>query len=362
MLRYFLFPHSSLSESEFRSLSILLPNLSLLQVVRAPSIPLWAEGQFSAAQVFHEQERMQQIDACLRSFQEVGSFYGNECLLASVSQKLSLRESGESRFKIQGDLRGKETKTPDPEEALLLEAGTFLEMALDLDEKERDLETGFSQAEALEDEFRRIIGMSEGDDMEDSIESVTPPLSIGKGNLAFMLSKRMTCWLRLFSRYALAEKPVLTTIVRDSAEELFDHLQAQYDRAGKSFGITRRSLASIPCADRLSKEAFASMVRGMSDAGLLESYWKSLEEVLRNPHDSELEQELAERAQAIEKQMQGLESAKHRSGAKRTTLSLTYVEERSISDLWHPIDKEGHKLLGDGQSLQGAPSIFLHLE
>ena len=46
-LNYFLFPHMTLSEHDFRNMWIFLPRLSVLEIARQASIPEWARERFS---------------------------------------------------------------------------------------------------------------------------------------------------------------------------------------------------------------------------------------------------------------------------------------------------------------------------
>lgn len=361
VFRYFLFPHTSLSEGELRHFSILLPHLSLFQVVRTPTVPLWAKDQFPIFPAISEQAQIEQIKSCLQGYQELGTFYGEDCILASISHESSLKESREARFQIQGELRGRKIQAPDLRQVLLLEAATFLEMALDLDEKERDLEASFARVEALEGEFRRIIGASEGEEIDKDIESLTSPLTTGKANISFMLSKRMSFWFRLFSNHSISYKPVLVTIVKEAVEELFDPLLAEYDRNGKPLRLTELSLASLPSLDHLSGETFLSLAQELRETGTLNSYRESLENVLREPHEPAIFERLAGAVEALQAHIKRFLSESGTVEQKQVSLTLGYTKDCSYSDLWRRLDREGHKAMEKEEAIRDAPSIFLHL-
>ncbi|MGV8074899.1 MAG: hypothetical protein AB2L11_10140 [Syntrophobacteraceae bacterium] len=362
LFRYILFPHSSLTEPQFRHLSILLPSLSIVQIIKPPTVPMWARQHFPILPVVHEPHQLEQIRNSIKGYQELGSLYGEECAPTLLSHQNTLDESRETRIGIQGALRNREAEVIDPKQLLQVEAATFFEIAMELDERERELEASFNRVNVLEDEFRRIIGITEEDHPDDSLKDLTPPLTTGRASISYLLSRRMRSCFRLFSNLQLAEKPILVTILEDAAATLIDRLQVEYEQVGKTLPINKLTLASIPALDHLSNEAFLALTRELNATDLSRSYRLSLEEILGAPYDVNYMDQFARDLGALQARIQSSEFNSHVTGQeRRVSLNLIYIADCALGDLWKALDTKGYSLLEKQQFMEKRPAIFLSL-
>ncbi len=100
-LPYMLFPYSVLSEQESRHLSVLLPCLAVLQVIRPPLTPGWLQNQITGWPVITEQEQLKTLKLCLQGYQQFAAVHGENSVLASLRLDQISRDFAESRFRIQ---------------------------------------------------------------------------------------------------------------------------------------------------------------------------------------------------------------------------------------------------------------------
>jgi len=283
--RYILFPYTILSERESRHLSVLLPHLSVFQVIRPPAVPDWLQRQVTGWSAITEPEQIETIKLCLKGYQQFAAVHGENSVLASLSLDQISRDFAESRFQIQTQLKKNDPDESENWETLLLEAAIFLEMARDLDEKEIELEASLTHIDDLDGEFREILGISDEEDLADAVETLSPPLRADQAYLSFMLSKRIESWLRLFFNRRPEACPTLVTTAEQVLEELFEPVRGGYERTGKTFEPSRIVLGSFPALHDLPLEDFLSLLSNPEASGLVASYWHCLENVLLSPHD-----------------------------------------------------------------------------
>jgi|WetSurMetagenome_2_1015567.scaffolds.fasta_scaffold09737_4 hypothetical protein len=299
-MQYLLFPYTILSESEYRQLSILLPRLSLLQVIRPPAVPNWLHEQVTGWPVIQEPGRLEAITLCLKGYQQFASVHGENSALASLSLDQISRDFAESRFRIQNQLKREDPDGSQDEENSLAEAAILLEMARDLDEKEVELAASLTKIDDLEGEFREILGISDEDELADANEILSPPLRAEKGYLSFMLPKRIASWLRLFCSVMPEAGPTLVTTSEAVLEELFDPIRAEYERAGKTFEPERVLLGSIPSLDDLEIDEFLSLLSNPEASARFASSWHALESMLRAPHDPPCREQMSVAADTLQ--------------------------------------------------------------
>lgn len=297
--KFMLFPHMVLSNREYRHLSLLLPGLSVLQVVRPAATPEWLSPMVEVWPVITEQKRLEAIRLALKGFQEYAAVHGDESALASLSLDQIAKGAAESRLRIQTELKGKEAAGVDRGESLLLEAAVFLEMARELDEKEIEVEAGLARMDSLEGEFREILGISDDEGLEDTLETISPPLRGDKTGLSHMLPKRIESWFRLLSGHMPPALPVLVT-TEPVIEEFLDCLRAKGGAAGNKPEPNRIPLASIPALDGLANEDYLCLMSNPEASDMLTSYWQELAKVILAPGDPKGREALAQAADSLQ--------------------------------------------------------------
>ncbi len=75
-LKYFLFPHMTLSDDDLRTLCIFLPRLNVLEIARRASIPQWAQERLSAWPVLRGDDLAARIDSCLQGYRNFAQVHG----------------------------------------------------------------------------------------------------------------------------------------------------------------------------------------------------------------------------------------------------------------------------------------------
>ena len=292
-MQYLLFPYTVLSEAEYRHLSILLPRLSVLQVVRPPMVPDWLREMVAGWPVIVEQRQIEAIKLCLKGYREFASVHGQSSALSSISLDQISRDFAESRFRIQTQLKKDHSDESRASESALMEAAIFLEMARDLDEKEMEVEASFEDLDSLEGEFREILGISDDEELAETMETMVPTLRAEKAYLSFMLLKRIQSWLRLFYNRLPEAPPALVTTLEQVVEEILEPLRLKCDRSGKALQLSRISLGSIPVLEDLPKAEFLALLSDPEATRLVSAYWNSLDKMLTSPHNSSEQAELS---------------------------------------------------------------------
>ena len=349
----------ALPERDYRHLSLLAPRLTILQVLRPPAIPEWGSEQFSIWPTIRQHEHAEQIKLFLKGYQDFADLHREHSALASLSQDMIEKNFRESRIQIQSEVRGKHALDPAIKETLLVEAGVFLEMARDLDERQMELEVDFSRAETLDEDFREILGIADGEDMNEALDTLSPPLVSDKASLAFMLPRRIAFWLRLFCNNPPDDLSVMVATSPEVIEELVDSLKTEYDRLGKPMAVDRFLLASLPSLDHLDAAAFRLLNLELGKSPVLASYRSRLEDVLRRPADASARETLLAAANDLEQQVEAFRGSEGHPDGRRVHLTLTCTGDCTHTDFWRCIDKRGYKELGDYSNSQSSPLILL---
>jgi hypothetical protein len=359
-VRYLLFPHMTLAEGTFRTLSLLIPQLSILHVLREPTLPRWSRDRIQGWSSCLENAQLEQVKHSLKNFQEFAALHEEHSLMASLSHETLFGGSGESRFNIQSVLRGGRSDETAAGDRLLLEAALFLEMALDLDEKEKDLGSDLEQAEGLESEFREILGIASEGEIEEDLESPVTPLLPDKGHFAFMLGQRMASWLRLYPKcHDSKSLPVFVSVIPDVLDGLIDRLLAQRERAGRPIHIDAVPLGSLPDLSRVPAELWKTANKKIQEEGLLTELWSRLHELVLDPRDGERLEACREETSVVAGLLRDLCREAGAPKEDSIELTLTRLQDVTYAELWQCIDKDGYAALTGAFPAQDFSCVFL---
>lgn len=357
-LRYFLFPQTVLSEKDFRFFSYLFPELHLLQILRPPAVPEWGTRQFSGWPAITDHELLDAIRGTLEAFREFAALHGEGSGLASISHEYIAAEYSESRFQIGADLRKKHPATSEVPLEVPMEASLFLEMARDLDEREMEMETGIAQVDRLESEFREILGIASEEELEDVVETVTPPL-VAESDISYGLPKRMAFWLRLlhYSK-SVGGSPVLVVNSSEVIEEALESLSRWLSLQGKELHPERHVLCRVPVplVQRLRngppvESAGPPLMARDGIVRLLPGRSETPADPLHQSHMDAAEKACAEWLSDL-----GVGSG----GDASDDLELFLVNFRgaTATDLWKSLDRDGHQRMQWTESGHPEPLMF----
>lgn len=359
--QHFLFPHLTLTEKDYRHLSILLPHLFLLEITRAPEIPAWAQESFAAWPVVREIETQRAIQQHLQGYQTFASVHGENALVSALRDEWADGGAADSRFHIQHHLKGKDTSQLEPHQQLFQEAAVFMELARSLDESETELERNFGRVAQLEEEFRQIIGAAEGEEPDPVLEVSTRTLMSEKSHLAFMLPVRMSYWFRLFRRQLPEAPPILVGVTPDVAAEILDRLTDQHSPIPNSDQTVQVQLVSLPSLEHLPGKLFKALRQELTTADRLQPYWGCLREVLANPSDRSLKEPLNERAEDLQTLVRNFCKVHNVLDEQTVNLHLTHLEPAGLANLWATLDKRGFAAWDRDPRLEG-PLRLLSLQ
>lgn len=358
---YFLFPHTLPFEQHYRHLSVLFPQVSVLQVIRPSESSQRGQELFVPWPVIREPEKRAEVEMYMEGYRNLAELHGGDGILASMNQLAPNDPLRESRFRIQSVLRGKETTTPDIKRWLWLEAAIFTELARDLDEKEKEMEVGFSRLDQLEEEFREVLGITEEDELEEVIEITSPPLFPDYRFLSFMLPKRIACWYRLLAAQPPESSICPVALTEEVVEELFEPLQTEWERNQKSFEPVQIRLATLPSLMHLSPEDFQVLTQELETSEIPARYYHDLGKLVENPEDDSLRESLTASAEALKRQLELFCREKDAFEGEQIHLILTYLPGCSHNDFWRKLDKAGYEHLRTETPFP-AKDLILYLE
>ncbi len=359
-LRYFLFPCMLLSEGGFRNLSVLFPPMSFLQVLRPPLIPPWAEAHFSGCPTIEESETLERIGHYLKGYQDLTGLRGGDSIMASMAHDWIATGSEESRLEIQSKLKGKGFESLQSERERLVEAAVFMEMARDLEERDLELSKSYAQVEHLEKEFLDILGIESGDEGEDTLGTLTPPLVSERSTSNFMLPQRITCWFRLFFKRNPAEHPIFVASNREVLEDLLETVESAFKRSGNTLTTLQVPLFSFPKLDCLPTDTYRKLLEEVEKSKDTESCFQSLEDLLNAPRDTTLREKFAASAENLRQRVTNFLSKAGSAQLGETALTLTALENCTHDELWKSLDKKGYSA-GQGANLPKSLPVFLCL-
>jgi hypothetical protein len=335
-----LFPYQVLSEQDLRTLALLIPRTRLLQVLEPTSLPAWGSSHFEVLPTVSGDQEAQSIRQALASFDEFAAVHRDHCLKASYNAESLLRQNWESRFDIETSLRGRGKEGPDPEARRFLEAALFLEMARELDQRQTDLESDLAEAALLETEFREILGIREEEETpEDTLETLSPPLTTSRAHLSFMLPKRIASWLQVFSRTPFAAQPfALVTVNHEVMDEIADKVEAATRHRPSRPELIQAPLAPVPRLPKLPADDFATRLGAILLSQELLEYRRSFAALLSDPKNQDLQKALS---RASENQRNAIETTFDTATGPQapvTELRLTFFLDWSLAELTQAID------------------------
>ncbi|SPF45753.1 hypothetical protein SBDP1_570005 [Syntrophobacter sp. SbD1] len=283
-VNYFLCPHMTLSENDIRNLCIFLPRLFVLEATRKASIPQWAQEKISGWPVLRDPELASRIGSCMEGYRNFARVHGGPGgILGFLSRALD--EIDEPRFHIQEELRGKCPPDTGSAQKEIFQSALFMEIARDLDEEELAIESGYVRLNAIEQEFRDILGI-EDDESDRAETNITPPLAPDTNGLLYMLPRRIEDWFRIFSLSSLLSldslegMPVFVTRFPEVIDEVLEMVRTGCERDGKKFSASTHLLASIPTLDGLGDKQFRSIIEAPETSELLSSCHHDLEDFI----------------------------------------------------------------------------------
>jgi hypothetical protein len=330
-LNYFLFPHMTLSEGDFRDLCIFLPGLRVLEVARQASIPEWAQKSFSGWPVLDGTDLSARIGPYIEGYRAFAKVHGGPGgILGFLSRALG--EVDEPRFRIQEELRGKCPPDMDKTQKEIVRAALFLEIARELDEKELEIQSGYARLNAIEQEFRDILGIDD-DESERAEARISPALAPDTNGLLYMLPGRIESWFRLFSIRPVEHMPVFVACFPEVIEETLDMIRTGCERDGKEFSTATYLLGSIPGLDGLGDKQFRTIIEAPGMSELLSSCHHDLQDFIKSAARGENPAELQERSRSLQSVFEKLCRKWDVPAGNKVNLSLIAVKNVFLADL-----------------------------
>lgn len=329
-LDYLLFPHITLSERGFRSLSLFLPGLQLFEILQPASVPEWARDKISSRPALGDEEMLSHIKSCVQGYRDFARIHdagsGTMGFLSRV-----MEESLEPRYRIQEELRGKCPPDFYMSNKELLQACVFLEISRELDERELELESGYAQVDALEKEFRGILGISDEDETEEA--GFSPPLAPDTTGLLFMLPRRIESWFRILSFQKADITPVFVGCHSEVTEQTMEFIREGCVRAGRELSAAGFSLGSLPRFDGLGRQQFRSIIDAPETRDLLTSYRRDLDSLLRQCAQGGSPEAIETGADILHRRLETICRNCDATGKDMVELRLTIAENVSVADI-----------------------------
>jgi hypothetical protein len=240
-LNYLLFPHLTLFSNAAANL-MFLPRLSVLEILSRAPVPQWAKNWLFPHPAISDPEMASLIGAGLAAYREFAKIHeGPGGILGFIKQ--SLGEIEEPRYRIQEQLRGKSSMSAEKDE--ILQASLLLEMARELDDKQLEIAAGYDRSNAIEQEFRDILGI-EDEDSQLVASNLSSALAADESSLLYMLEKRIRSWLKVMSAGPALNMPVFVCGFPEVVEEILDIIAAGCAKNGKDFTTTSFELGRVP--------------------------------------------------------------------------------------------------------------------
>ena len=326
-LNYFLFPHMTLSEHDFRNLWVFLPRLSVLEIAKQASIPEWAQERFSGWPVLRGGELLAQIGSCVEGYKAFAQVHGGPGgMLGFLSR--SLAETDEPRYRIQEKLRGSCPSDMDPAQKEILQAALFLEIARELDEKELEIASSYADLNAIEQEFHDILGI-EDEESDRAETNLTPALAPDTNGLLYMLPRRIQSWFRMLSLQPPESMPVFVGCFPEVIEEAVEMIRTGCERDGKQFSAPTYLLGSIPRLDGLGSKQFRTLIEAPGMPDLVSSCRHGLEDFIKSTAGGENPDELQDKGRLLQSAFEGFCRKCDAPEGERVSLNVTLVGNAS---------------------------------
>lgn len=360
--RYFLFPHSVMADFEARHLALLVPNLHLLQIINPLQMPAWAQEHFSPHIILAEAAFIDRVNHYLHDLRNFADTHrGSDTLVLLESEQLG-KDRESSRFLLQDELRQRPTKGHDMPGWLRLEAASFLELAREMDEREMELENHYRRMEELEKGFREILGVIDGEEMEEVVETASVRLVPDQNRLHHMLVKRSVSWYRLVSDSLLEPGVAMVALTREVAAELLDPIQTDWERDGRQFPCLHRPVAVLPSLRDLASGDFQVLWRQILESGVAQPYWQALADLLRQPLEADLWVTVQQQVKLIRTQVFEFCMQCNFHPKEQVVLVMNHLVGVNHHDLWKRLDRTGFEhLVAKGPAGSGSVTFF-HLE
>ncbi len=361
-MRYFLFPHSVVAESEARHLGFLLPNLHIFEILSPLLVPSWGRDHFIAHQGLPNEALKERVRHYLRNYREFIEVHQDGDSLSLLGQERSAAADEPSRILLQSELRGRPQQAVDMQEWLRLESATFLELAYELDERELELENHFRRMEDLEKSVREILGVIDGEEIDEMIETISPPLVTDRSRLTELLNKRSATWYRLFADHLLLADVIPVALDRNVISELTDPVQTDWERDGREFPLTQLPLAAIPNLREVPNDDFVALRAQLLQSGALSCYWQALEAALELTRDQHRYEDINQQIKPLREQIFDFCLQRNIHPRGEVSLIVSHIHGVSLFDLWKRLDKTGFEHLAPMASSPAAAVTYLHLE
>lgn len=359
--RYFLFPRLIVAEHELPNLLTLFPHLFFLQVIRPPTLPPWAKERVSGWSVIEAPDLLDAVSQRWKGYQDFARLHGEDGIMASMARDWTARHSPETRLDIQGSLKGKGSEAREVDTSMqLLEAGVFMEIARDLEEKELELVTDLAHAENIEGEFQKILGVESMEEIEESMGALSPPLLPDGSAPSFMLFQRTLCWFRLFYSKRPEVLPVFVTLDPEALEEILEAVEKESKRAGVSPEVLQTPLFSIPSLSHVPAEHFLPWMGEIEAGGLLPACAESLQAVLKAPGDPGPMEKLTESIGELRRHAVALLKKAAMEPANELTVTLTVIGKLTHEGLARCLDRASEEA-AFARDLPDSSPVFLSL-
>ncbi|MFZ0927489.1 MAG: hypothetical protein WAN11_02745 [Syntrophobacteraceae bacterium] len=330
-LNYFLFPHMTLSAHDFRNLWIFLPRLRTLEITRQASIPEWAQERFSGWPALHSEELSTRIGSCIEGYRTFARVHGGPGgILGFLSRALD--ETEEPRYRIQQELRGSCPPNMDPAQKEIVQAALFLEIARELDEKELEIVSSYAHLNAIEQEFRDILGIEdEGSDRAET--NLIPALAPDTNGLLYMLPKRIESWFRMLSSQPLKSMPIFVSCFPEVIDEALEMIRTGCERDGKEYSAATYLLGSIPGLDGLGSKQFRTLIEAPGMPDILSSCHHGLEDFIKSTAGGENPAELQGSSRLLQSAFERFCRKCEVPEGDRVSLNVTWAGNVSLGDV-----------------------------
>ncbi len=357
---FFLFPHMVVPEWMGRRFGLLLPELKVLDILgeERTVVGAWNRGQTWAA-LASEEER-QEVRFLLGEYRRLADVHGPEDLLGVWVRDCESPDLSESRFAIQAHTRGGHQPSFSKQALMRIEAAVFLELARDLDEKELELNASLNQVQQLEDRFRKVLGLDDGEEAAEVLEAAEVQLSPDWGHFSYQLRERMGCWWRLVLAPAPSAPVVYSVLFEDVVEELIDPVKTERERNGSSWDPARVILGEIEDPADLGEDQWAVLKGILDEQGCLEHYPEVVADLLARPGDDAVLSRLETLRGELEGAVGRFFAANGNSKSSRIQWILSDFGDTEVAPLWRRYDRRGWEVLGKDSSLARQRIATMH--
>lgn len=324
-LNYFLFPHLTLFSSSAENLSLFLPRLSLLEIHSPALVPQWAKDWLFPHQAINDSEMTSLIGSGLAAYRDFAKVHeGPGGILGFLKQ--SMDESEEPRYRIQEQLRGKSPFSPEGEKNEILHASLLLEMARQLDDNQSEIAAGFDRSNAIEQEFRDILGI-EDEESRLVATNLSPALVADENSLLYMLEKRIRSWFRVMSAGAALNRPVFVAGFPEVADEILDSIAAGCSREGKDFSTDSFELGPVPWP----AGGAAALLNEPGVCELVAACRHGLDDFLRSAAQTGAQEKTQEKRQILQNSLKDLCTGCGAPEDAKATVRVTVVKNVFVS-------------------------------